>query len=107
MQLGRTWDGHDPRLLRQQPRERNLGDCRLLPLPNTGEQINQGLIRLESLGREARKGAAEVGAIELRALIDLAREEALAQRTKRNKTYSEFLQSRYHFLLRSPRPQRV
>jgi hypothetical protein len=71
------------------------------------EQIDQGLIRLESLRREARQGAAEVGAVELRVFVDLAREEALAQRAVGDKADSEFLQRRDHFLLRSPPPQRV
>ncbi len=37
------------------------------------EQIDQGLIRLQRLRREARQGAAEVGAVEGGVLVDLAR----------------------------------
>ena len=65
------------------------------------EQIDQGLIRLEGLRREARQRAAEVGAVELRVFVDLAREEALAQRAVRNKADSEFLKRRYHFRFRA------
>ena len=43
-------------------------------------RVDQGLIRLESLRREARQDAAEVGAVELRVLVHLAREKALAHR---------------------------
>src|ERR1039457_4274081 len=107
MQLCGTWDRSNPRLLGQQPGERDLGRCRLLPFPDAGEQVNQGLIRLQSLRREARQGAAEVGAVELRIFVDLARQEALAQGAVRDKADSEFLKGRYHFLLWSPRPQRV
>ena len=71
------------------------------------EQIDQRLIRLESLRREARQGAAEVGTVELRVFVDLAREEALAQRAVRDKADSEFLQGRDHFLLGRLAPQRV
>src|ERR1035437_6760615 len=107
MQLCGTWDRSNPRLLGQQPGERDLGRCRLLPFPDAGEQVNQGLIRLQSLRREARQGAAEVGAVELRIFVDLARQEALAQGAVWDKADSEFLKGRYDFLLRSPRPQRV
>ena len=64
--------------LGKQPSERDLGGCRLLPFCDAAEQVNQGLIRLESLRREARQGAVEVGAVEVRVFIDLAREEAQA-----------------------------
>src|ERR1039458_926945 len=107
MELCRAWDRHNPRLLGQQPGECHLGGCGLLRSPDAGQQINKGLIRLESLRREARQGAAEVGAVELRMFVDLAREEAPAQGTVRDQADSKFLQGRYHFLLRSPRPQRI
>ena len=64
------------------------------------EQIDQSLIRLEGLRREARERAAEVGTVELRIFVDLARKEALAQRAVRNKADSEFLKRRV--LLPSP-----
>ncbi len=54
MQLRGAWDWYNPRLLGQQPRERDLSRCRLLSFPDAGEQINEGLIRLESLRRETR-----------------------------------------------------
>ena len=71
------------------------------------EQIDQGLIRLESLRREARQGAAEVGAVERRVFVDLAREEALAQRAVRHEADAEFLKGRYHLRFGRPPPQRV
>ena len=107
MQLRGAWDRNNPRLLRKQPGERDLSRCRLLPFCDAAEQINQGLIRLESLRREARESAAEVGAVESRVFVDLAREEALAQRAVGHEANAEFLEGRNHFLLRGSRPQRV
>src|SRR5260370_19657286 len=107
MQLRSAWDRYNPRLLRKQPPERDLSRCRLLSFPDAGEQIYEGLIRLESLRREARQGAAEVRTVELRVFVDLPREKASAQRAVREKPGSEFIQGRYHFLFRSPHPQRV
>ena len=100
MQLRGARDRYNPRLLRQQPGERDLRRCRLLSFRDAGEQIDQRLIRLESLRREARQGAAEIGAVELRIFVDLAGEEALAQRAVRDQADSEFLERRDHF--RSP-----
>ena len=64
MELRGARDGDDPGLLGEQPGERDLGGRRLLPLGDAAEQVDQGLIRLQGLGREARQGAAEVGAVE-------------------------------------------
>src|SRR5881628_2472096 len=38
-------DWNNPRLLGEQPGKRDLSRCRLLPLPDPAEQINQDLIR--------------------------------------------------------------
>src|ERR1700733_8088714 len=107
MQLRGAWDRNKPGLLGQQPGERDLSQCRLLSFRDTVEQMNQGLICFERFRSEARQGTAEVGAVEGGVLVDLAREKALAQRAIRDKPDSEFLQGRYHFLFRSPGPQRV
>src|ERR1035441_3301589 len=96
MQLRCARDWNNPRLLRQQPSERDLSRRRLLPFSNGAKQINQGLIRLERLRREAREGAAEVGFIEGRFLVHLPREEALAQRAVGNEADSELFKGRYH-----------
>ena len=66
---------------------------------DAAEQINQRLVRLESLGCKARERAAEVGAVEGRVFVDLSREEALAQRAIRHEADAEFLERRDHFLL--------
>src|SRR3989442_11394985 len=107
MQLRGAWDWNNPRLLGQQPCQRDLSGCRLLPLTDFAEQINQSLIRLERLRREARERAAEVGAVEGRLFVHLPCEKPLAQRAIGNEADAEFLEGRYHFLLRGSRPQRV
>src|SRR6266571_5370640 len=107
MQLRGAWDGNNPRLLGKQPGERDLRRGRLLPCGDLAQQIHQGLIRLESLRREARERAAEVGAVERRVFVDLSREEALPQWTIGNEANAEFLQGRQHFRFRSSPPQRV
>ena len=91
MELSGAWDRYHPRLLGKQPCEGDLSRCRLLSFRDAVEQIDQGLIRLERLGREARQGAAKVRAIELRIFVDLAREEALAQRAVGDEADPEFL----------------
>ena len=71
------------------------------------EQIDQGLIRFPRLRREARDDVAEVGTVERRVLVDLPREEALAQRAVGNEADPEFLEGRQHFRFRVSPPQRV
>src|SRR5437588_2357839 len=107
MQLRGAWDRYNPGLLGQQPRERDLSRCRLLSFRDLAEQIDERLIRLESVRREAGQGAAEIGAIELRVFVNLSREKAFTQGAVRDKADSEFLERRYHFPFRSPCPQRV
>src|SRR5271157_1372005 len=107
MQLRGAWDRNNPRLLGQQPRERDLSWCRLLPFCDLVKQIDYGLIRFPSLRRKARQRAAEIGAVEFRVFVDLARQEALPKRAIRHETNPEFLECGYHFLLRLPPPQRV
>src|SRR2546429_5421326 len=92
VQLCGARDWNDPRLLGQQPRERDLGGCRLLPSCDPGQQIDQDQIRPPILRREAWDDVAEVGAIERRVLVDLPREEALAQRTERNEANAQLLE---------------
>jgi hypothetical protein len=87
VQLGRTGDRHDPRLLlRQEPAERDLRRSRLLPFGDLPQQFDQRLIRLAVLRREAREGAApEIAAGERRAFVDLALEESLPSGLKGTK----------------------
>jgi hypothetical protein len=107
MQLRGARDWNNPRPLSEQPPERDLSRGCLLPFCDAAEEFNQRLVRLERLRREARESAAEVSAVELRVFVDLAREKAFAQRAVGNEADSQFLESRYDFLLRSSGPERV
>src|SRR5947207_9455613 len=107
MQLRRTRDRNDPRLLCEQPGKRDLGRRGLFLLRELANQINQRLVRFPVLRRKARNNVAEVGLVELRIFADLAGEKALSQRTKRNETDSEFLECRYHLGFRLSPPKRI
>src|SRR5436309_2809963 len=107
MQLRRPGDWNDPRLLRKQPCESNLGGCRLFLLRESANQINQRLIHFPVLRRKARNDIAEVGFLELRVFADLAGEEALSQWAKWNEPNPEFLQCRDHLRFRLSPPERI
>src|SRR5882762_6631579 len=94
MQLRRTRDRDDPRLLREQPGKCDLSRRSLLPFCNLAKQINQCLICFPSLWGKARDDVAEVGALELCILVDLSGEEALTKRTEWNESDPEFLEGR-------------
>src|SRR5207245_10994252 len=101
MKLRRAVDWPDPRPLRKQPSERDLSRCRLLSFCYVGKQINQGLIRFASFWGKARDDVAEISAIELRILGDLAGEKTLTKGAKWNESDSEIFEGRQHFLLRA------
>ena len=61
----------------------------------------------QSVGVEAGDRAAEVGAVEGRGLVDLPREEALAERAERHEADPELLEGRQDLLLRLAPPERV
>src|SRR6266542_4941022 len=107
IQLRRPGDRNEPRLLRQQPRESDLRRRRALPLRDLAEQIDQGLIRLARLRREARHDVSEVVLVERGLLVDLSRQEPLPERAERDEPDPELLEGRDHLLLRLSPPQRV
>ena len=53
-----------------------------LPLSNLADYVEHRLVRLAGLWVEARDGVSELTAVECGGLVDLAREEAFAQRLK-------------------------
>src|SRR6266852_4046308 len=83
-QLGRARDRNNPRLLRKQPRQRDLRRCRLLLFRDSAQEIHQRLIRLAVFWSEARDDGTEIGAIELGIFGDFASEEAPAERAEWN-----------------------
>jgi hypothetical protein len=50
-------DGNDPWLLRQQPGQRDLSRCRLLPLGDLAQQVDQRLIRLPVFRRKGNSAS--------------------------------------------------
>src|SRR6266516_6659453 len=84
--------GHNPRLLGEQPRERDLRRRLLLLLCNLTKHINQSLIGFPSFGRKARENVTKIRTVERGMFVDLAGEETSAQRAKGNETYAEFLE---------------
>src|SRR5215217_5702315 len=69
MQLRGAGDRHDPRLLRQQPGERDLRRGRPLAGRNLTKQIDESLVCLAGLRREPRNDIAKVLAVERRGLV--------------------------------------
>ena len=76
-------------------------------VPQRLDQLDQNHVGLARLGREARHHVPEVGGIELRVLVDLAREESGAQRAERHEADAKFLQGRQKLSLRTALEQRV
>src|ERR1700693_1608892 len=94
VQLRRTRDGHERRLLRKQPSERDLRGRRFLLLRKFPQQVHQSLIRSSVLRREARYDIAEIVLVELRILVDLPSKEAFTKRTEGNESDPKFLEHR-------------
>jgi chorismate mutase len=107
VQLRGTGDRNDPRLLGKQPGDRDLGTRHPLLGCDFAEHLDQRLVRLSSLRREARNDVAEVGAVERRVLVDRAREEALAERAEGDEVDAELLERRQDLLLGLSPPQRI
>src|SRR5262245_6622399 len=80
LDLATTRNRNDPRLLRQEPGERDLCRRRLFLRSDPGQQVNHGLIGFDGLWREAGVVAANVGAVEGRVFVDLARQIAPTER---------------------------
>ena len=71
------------------------------------QPVDERLIRLPVLRREARHDVAEIGAVERRRLVDLSRQEALAERAERHEADPEFLERRQDLRFGLSPPQRV
>src|SRR6202022_1877708 len=107
IQLRGPRNRHDPRLLPEQPRERDLPRSRVLPLRDLAEQIDQRLVRLARLRCEARHDLPEVVLVERCLLVDLSRQEALPEWAERDQPDSELLERGEQLLFRLPPPQRI
>src|SRR5579872_6554867 len=107
LHLGRAGDRHDPRLLCEQPGQRDLGGSGILRRGYRGEQIDESLICLACLRREPRQETTEVVLGKGCRRIELSREEASAERTVWYESDGELLAGRHDLLLRITPPQRV
>ena len=92
VQLRGAGNRHDPRPLRQNPRERDLGRSRILLLSKTPDQVDQRLVRLAILLIETWHSVAEIARVKLCLFCDFAREESLAERAERYEANSELFQ---------------
>ncbi len=108
MELCGTGDRHDPRLLPEEPRDRDLRGSRVLLFRDSAEQVDERLIGLHCLRCEARQNAAKVVAGELGFLVHRAGQEALAERAVRHEADAQLLAGlQYAVLLWPARPQRI
>ena len=102
--LRRAGDGHDPRLLRHQPGQRDLRGSGLLPLGPALQQLDERQVVRQVLRREAGLDAANVTLGEARLRVDGAGQETHAERAPRHEADAEFLAERDDLLFR-PAPQ--
>src|SRR6266404_2829174 len=100
-------DRNDPRLLRKQPGECDLGRRYLPSRCERTHQINQSLVHFAILRAETRHAAAEIGTVKLCVRVDLASQESFAQRAERNESDPKLFQSGHHFLFGLSPEERV
>src|SRR6266404_9051233 len=104
MQLRCARNGNHPRLLREDPRERDLRRRRLLLCRDPADKIHHSLICYAVLWREARDNIAEVRLIELGLFVDFAREKTFPQGTEWDEADAELLERWQDFRLRLSPP---
>src|SRR4051794_5959707 len=107
VQLGGAGDRHDPGPLGEQPGKRDLCRRRVLARRDLAQHVDQALVGLAVLFREARYDVAEVGLVEAGGLVDRACQEPLAERTEGHEADSKFFQKRQDLLFRLAPPQRI
>src|SRR5580700_438323 len=91
LDLTRSWDRDDERLLRQQPCERQLRCRRLLPFCKLRDTIDKGLVGSNALRLEAVEPRTKIRfRIKLRLLIKLLRQIAHAHWTPGHEADSQF-----------------
>src|SRR5450755_7226 len=72
LDLAAARNRNDPRLLSEQPGERDLRWRRLFLRSDPSQQVDHGLIGFDGLRREAQIAAAKVRAVENHVFVDLA-----------------------------------
>src|SRR5271165_2674314 len=106
-ELAGAGDRDDPRLLREEPGQRDLGRGGIQPPGDPRDQVDHGLVRCAGTGGEPRNAVAEVACVECCRGVDRAGEESLAQRAERDEPDAELRKRRDDLGLRGPPPQRV
>ncbi len=84
--------GRDPRLLCEQPGEGDLRGRGFLLLREPGDHVDERLIGFAVFFAETRDDGAEIGAVELGGRVDLAGEEAFAERAEGNEADAELFE---------------
>src|SRR4249920_1136262 len=107
MSFRRSGDGDNPRLLREQPRERDLRWRRLLLLGERLQPRDKSEVRAPVLLAESRNCVSEVSRIEGSGVVDLAGQKPLAERAERHEADAQLFQGRQDLLLRLAPPQGV
>src|SRR3954467_4656299 len=83
MTLRRSRDRHDPRLLCEEPGQRELRGRRSFPRREGLQPLDEGQVGLAVLLREPRHGVAKIARLERRLVVDRASQKALAKGTER------------------------
>ncbi len=107
VQLGRAGDRHDPRLLRQQPGQRDLRRRRAFLRRDSSDGIDQALIGGAGLGRKARHDVAEIVGAEGRVGVDGSGQKPLAERAERHESDAQVFEQEQDFGLGLAPPQRI
>src|SRR5436305_12401181 len=100
MELGRSWNRRDPRLLCEQPSKRTLRRRRVLLSGDALHQLCHRLIRSPVFRRDTRNGVSKVPAIERHRFVDLSSQETFAEWTEGNKADAQLLERRKNLLFR-------
>jgi hypothetical protein len=107
VKLGGSRNGNDPWLFRQQPGRGDLPGGSLLLPGDAFDHVDEHAVGPAVLLRKARLPAPEVVIGERLRLVDLAGQEALAQRGERHESDAELLEEWQDFLLRLAVPERL
>src|SRR5581483_5731723 len=107
VKLRSSWDRHNPRLLGEQPRQRNLRLGRLLLFCNPAQLIHHRLVCLSRFDGKTWNDITKVCLFELCLIGDCASQETLAERAERNETDAKFFQGRKDFRFWLSPPERI
>ena len=107
VQFRRSRNRHDPRLLSEEPGERDLRRRRIFPCRERLQPLDEGEIGFSILFGEPRHDVSEIGGIERRRVVDLSREKTFPKRAEGHQTDAQLLEGRQHLALGFSPPQRV